>query len=172
MSKTHMSFTIFEFATPVPLHGNQRHTNLLNGCENPKQMIDSVTANLIIDAARSRAEELGIAVSVAVLDQGANLKAFSRMDRAWLGSIDVAIKKAKSSVLFEVETAKLWEFCSSNGQVHGMESTNGGLVTFAGGLPIKDKDGNLIGAVGVSGGMVDQDSDIAKAASAAFGEKQ
>jgi uncharacterized protein GlcG (DUF336 family) len=135
-------------------------------------MIDIATAHSIIAAGESRAKELGISVSIAVLDNGANLKAFSRMDKAWLGSIDVAIKKARTSVSFEVESEKLWEFCRSTGPAHGMEITNGGMVTFAGGVPLKDKDGILTGAVGVSGGMVDQDSDIAITAASAFGEKK
>ena len=133
-------------------------------------MIDITKCNLIIDAAQGRAKQLGIAVSIAVLDAGGNLKAFSRMDRSWLGSIDVAMKKARTSVLFEMETDQLWQFCNPTGPAHGMEMTNEGLVTFAGGVPIKNNDGVLIGAIGVSGGMVDQDADIALAGHAALGE--
>jgi uncharacterized protein GlcG (DUF336 family) len=98
-----------------------------------------------------------------VLDFGGHLKAFSRMDGAWLGSIDVAMKKARTSVLFEMETQKIWEVCRPDAQAHGLELTNDGLVTFAGGIPLKAADGQLVGAIGVSGGQVGQDFEVARA---------
>jgi uncharacterized protein GlcG (DUF336 family) len=125
-------------------------------------------AEAMLEAAQAKAAEIGIAVSVAVLDAGGNLTAFARMDGAWLGSIDVAMKKARTAVLFEFETQEIWEFCRAEGPAHGLETTNGGLITFAGGNPLKEKDGRLVGAVGVSGGQVDQDFAIARAARAAF----
>jgi uncharacterized protein GlcG (DUF336 family) len=126
-------------------------------------MISSRHADLILEAARVKATELGIAVSVAVMDNGGNLKALSRMDGAWLGSIDVAIKKAKTSALFEMETQTVWQFANPAGQAHGIESTNGGLVTFAAGIPLKSSEGKLLGAIGISGGTVEQDYEIAQA---------
>jgi uncharacterized protein GlcG (DUF336 family) len=138
-------------------------------------MIACSEADSILQAARSKAEEIGIAVSVVVMDAGGNLKALSRMDGAWLGSVDVAIKKAKTSVLFEMETQAVWEFCHPDGPAHGIEFTNGGLITFAGGIPLKTPAGQLLGAVGVSGGMVDQDDSVARAGlavlAASFGDK-
>ena len=125
-------------------------------------------ADALVKAAQSKAADIGIAVSIAVLDAGSNLKAFSRMDGAWLGSIDVALKKAKTAVLFEVETQAIWEFCKPDGLAHGLETTNGGLVSFAGGIPLKAKEGQLQGAIGVSGGQVAQDLEITRAALAAF----
>lgn len=125
-------------------------------------------AQSAINAAFSKASELGIAVCVAVLDEGANLKAFARMDRAWLGAADVAVKKARTSVLFEIDTQSVWEFCKPEGQAHGLEATNGGLVTFAGGIPVRGVDGRLWGAVGVSGGQVEQDAQVAQAAARAL----
>jgi uncharacterized protein GlcG (DUF336 family) len=126
-------------------------------------MITSLEADSIIEASRAKAAQIEIAVSVVVMDAGGNFKALSRMDGAWLGSIDVAIRKARTSVLFEIETQMIWQFCNPNGPAHGMESTNGGLVTFEGGIPLKSSDGKLIGAVGVSGGMVNQDYEVAQA---------
>ena len=124
-------------------------------------------ALLLIDAAKSKAVELGVAASIVVLDPGGNLKAFSRMDGSWLGSIDVAIKKAKTSVLFEMETQIVWEIGNPQAQAHGIELTNEGLVTFAGGIPLNDS-GGLQGAIGVSGGLVAQDYEIACAGVAAL----
>ncbi len=126
-------------------------------------MITSRHADSILEASRARASQLGLAVSVVVMDDGGNLKALSRMDGAWLGSIDVAIKKARTSVLFEMETQTIWQFAAANGPAHGIESTNRGLITFAGGIPIKSEAGKLLGAIGVSGGTVEQDYEIAQA---------
>ena len=122
----------------------------------------------IVEAAQTKAANLGISVSVAVLDAGGNLKAFLRMDGSWLGSIDVALKKARTSVLFEIETQKLWEFAKPEGQAHGIEITNEGLVSFGGGIPLKNQDGKLAGAVGVSGGLVEQDMAVATTAAESF----
>jgi uncharacterized protein GlcG (DUF336 family) len=124
-------------------------------------------ADQMARAAWAKARDIGIAVSVAVLDSGANLKAFSRMDGAWLGSIDVALKKARTAALFETETQAVWDVCKPDAQAHGLELTNGNLVTFAGGVPLKGADGTMLGAVGVSGGEVAQDYAIARAAASA-----
>ena len=126
--------------------------------------ITSERADALTKAAKAKAAAIGIAVSIVVLDSGGNLKALSRMDGAWLGSIDVAIKKARTSVLFEMETQQVWEVCKPEAQAHGLELTNDGLVTFAGGIPLKAANGHLLGAIGVSGGQVAQDFEIAHAA--------
>ena len=122
----------------------------------------------LIAAAKKRAADIGIAVSVTVLDAGSNLKGFTRMDGAWLGSIDVAMRKARSSVLFEVESQAIWDVCRPDAQAHGLELTNGILVTFAGGIPLKAPGGELLGALGVSGGQVAQDLDVARSGFAAW----
>jgi uncharacterized protein GlcG (DUF336 family) len=122
----------------------------------------------ILQGATTKAKEIGVAASVVVLDGAGHLKAFYRMDGAWLGSIDVAMKKARTSVLFEIDTQSLWDICKPGAQAHGLDLTNGGLVTFAGGIALKTADGMLLGAVGVSGGQVSQDFEIASAASAAL----
>jgi uncharacterized protein GlcG (DUF336 family) len=125
--------------------------------------IEWTQAARLIESAAAKAADIGIAASIAVLDAAGHLKAFSRMDGAWLGSIDVAMRKARTAVLFEIDTQSIWEVCKPDGQAHGIEATNGGLITFAGGIPLKDADGRLIGAIGVSGGQVAQDLEIALA---------
>jgi uncharacterized protein GlcG (DUF336 family) len=126
-------------------------------------------AEAMLRAAKGKAAEIGVAVSIVVLDPAGHLKAFLRMDKSWLGAIDVAMKKAKTAVLFQAETQDLWEVCKPGAQAHGLESTNDGLVTFAGGIPLKAPDGQLVGAIGISGGQVAQDFEIARAGAAAFG---
>jgi uncharacterized protein GlcG (DUF336 family) len=128
-------------------------------------------AEALVGAARSQASSIGIAVSIVVLDFGGNLKSFARMDGAWLGSIDVAMKKARTAVLFEMETQAVWTLCNPQAQAHGLELTNDGLVTFAGGIPLKGGDGRLLGSIGVSGGQVAQDFEIAQAGVTAWTER-
>ncbi|MEJ0051886.1 MAG: heme-binding protein [Methylovirgula sp.] len=120
-------------------------------------------AEAIVKTARAKAVEIGVAATVLVLDEAGHLKAFARMEHAWLGSIDVAMKKARTSVLFQMETQQVWEVCKPGAQAQGLELTNDGLVTFAGGIPLKTSSGQLIGAIGVSGGQVAQDFEIARA---------
>ncbi|MEQ8179381.1 MAG: heme-binding protein, partial [Amphiplicatus sp.] len=127
-------------------------------------MINNEQARSVIAAGEARAKEIGVPVNIAVLDNAAHLKAFSRMDRALLGSIDIAIGKAKTAALFAAPSEAIWEYAKPGATSPGLENTNGGLVVFAGGIPLFDSDGALIGAVGVSGGAVTQDLDIAKAA--------
>jgi uncharacterized protein GlcG (DUF336 family) len=125
------------------------------------------TAQAAITAARAAAREIGVPMNIAVLDAGAHLKAFARMDGALLGSIDIALGKAKTAALFGLNTETVGDFCKPGGSSPGLELTNGGLVVFAGGLPICDQNGVVIGAVGVSGGAVEQDFRGAQAAAAA-----
>ncbi len=112
-------------------------------------------------AAKKNAEESNVLVNIAVVDAGANLKAFIRMDESYLGSIDVAIKKAKTARYFDIDTGKLGELTQPGGIIYNIEHSNDGLITFPGGIPIKNKDGKIIGAIGVSGGTIEQDRAIA-----------
>jgi uncharacterized protein GlcG (DUF336 family) len=125
-------------------------------------------ANAFIDQAKEKAAEIGVPVIIAVLDSAANLKAFSRMDGAVLGSIDIAMKKAKTAALFGCNSEDVWEYCKPGAPGHFLELTNGGLAPFAGGIAIKDRHNVLFGAIGVSGGSVDQDHTIARAAASAI----
>lgn len=126
--------------------------------------LDLKQATGLIERAQSAASKTGVPVIIAVVDPATNLKAFARMDGAVLGSIDIAIKKAKTAALFECNSEDVWEYCKPGAPAHGLELSNGGLAPFAGGIAIKDPNGKLMGAVGVSGGSVDQDQMIAKAA--------
>jgi uncharacterized protein GlcG (DUF336 family) len=131
-------------------------------------MITTKQARAIVAAGEARAAEIGVPVNIAVLDAGAHLKGFSRMDGALLGSIDIALNKARTAALFGMRTEAIGEFCKPGGTSPALEQTNGGLVVFAGGIPLTSADGVVIGAVGVSGGAVAQDLDIAEAAAAAL----
>ena len=111
--------------------------------------------------AKKKAEESNVLVNIAVVDAGANLKAFLRMNESYLGSIDVAIKKAETARYFNIDTGKLGELTQPGGIIYNIEHSNGGLITFPGGIPIKDKNGKIIGAIGVSGGTIEQDREIA-----------
>ena len=131
-------------------------------------MITTEEARRVIAAGEARAREIGVPANIAVLDAGAHMKAFARMDGALLGSIDIAVNKARTAALFSMRTEAIGEFCKPGGTSFGLEQTNGGLVVFAGGIPLTDGRNIMIGAVGVSGGAVAQDLEIAQAAAAAL----
>jgi uncharacterized protein GlcG (DUF336 family) len=122
----------------------------------------------IVSAARAKAEKQGSLLDIAVVDAGANLKAFVRMDGAFLGSIDLAIKKARTSRLFNMPTGTLGGLSQPGKPLYNIEGSNGGLITFPGGVPIKDKNGNIVGAIGVSGDSVENDHEVALAGVAAY----
>jgi uncharacterized protein GlcG (DUF336 family) len=130
--------------------------------------LTSHQAQTVIDGAATKARELGLSVVIAVLDAGGHLKAFQRMDGAVLASIDIAIRKASTAVLFQTNSEAVWEYCKPGAPAPGLQLTNGGLATFGGGIPLKGRDGAVIGALGVSGGTVPQDVEVARAAFAAF----
>ncbi|OZC01175.1 GlcG/HbpS family heme-binding protein [Rubricoccus marinus] len=124
--------------------------------------VTTAQATAVLDAAQKKAEDMGIQQNVAVVDAGANLLAFRRMDGAWLGSIDVAITKAKTARYFDMPTGSLGEMSQPGGSLYAIEHSNGGLISFPGGLPLMDGDA-VIGAVGVSGSTVDDDHAVAQA---------
>lgn len=124
-------------------------------------------AQEILAAAQAAAAATGVPVTIAVLDGAAHLKAFVRMDNAVLGSIDIALKKAKTAVLFGMASEQVHEFSKPGAPSHWLEATNGVLVTFAGGIPFRGVDGEITGAIGVSGGSVEQDRSVAAAGAAA-----
>jgi len=125
-------------------------------------------AELVLKGAMEKAIKIGVPMNVAVMDEAGHLKAFVRMDGALLGSIDIAIKKAKSAALFGLNTEELFEYCKPGGTSFGLENTNGGLIVFAGGIPLRNADNEVIGAIGVSGGTVQHDFIVAEAGAATF----
>ncbi|MBX9722557.1 MAG: heme-binding protein [Candidatus Obscuribacterales bacterium] len=131
-------------------------------------MVTLADARRIIAAAEKKADEIKQPMNIAVADAGGNLVAHVRMDGAWLGSIDISIKKAWTSRAFDVATKDVAEHCQSGGQFFGIHASNSGKVmVFAGGIPLK-KDGKVVGAIGVSGGSGEQDHAVAEAGVAAF----
>ena len=120
-------------------------------------------AHAVLHAAVAKSNEIGKKMDVAVVDAGGNLKAFARMDGAWLGSIDISIKKARTARFFDMNTGDIGALSQPNGPLYQIEVSNGGLITFPGGVPIKDADGTIIGAIGVSGSTVEDDHTVAAA---------
>ena len=131
-------------------------------------MITLSDARRIIAAAEKMATEIGQPMNIAVVDEGANLVAHVRMDGGWIGSIDISINKAYTSRAFEIATKDLAEHSQSGGQFFGIHVSNSGrIMIFAGGIPLQ-KDGKVVGAIGVSGGSGEQDHAVAEAGAAAF----
>jgi uncharacterized protein GlcG (DUF336 family) len=131
-------------------------------------MIQLADARRMIAAAEKKAEEIKQPMNIAIVDEGGNLIAFERMENAWLGSIDIAQKKAWTSRAFDITTKDLGANSQSGDQFFGIHASNDGKVMiFAGGIPLK-KDGKVVGAIGVSGGSGVQDHSVAEAGAAAL----
>ena len=124
-------------------------------------------AHVALEAAMKKAMETKTKMDIAVVDAGGNLKAFARMDGAWLGSIDISIKKAKTARYFDMPTGEIGKLSQPGGPLYQIEVSNGGLITFPGGVPIKAGDGTVIGAIGVSGSTVENDHAVASAGASA-----
>jgi uncharacterized protein GlcG (DUF336 family) len=125
-------------------------------------------AEKAIQAAKAKAAEINTLMNIAIVDAGANLIAFAHMDNAWLGSIDIAQRKARTARYFDMPTGELGKLSQPGGSLYNIEHSNGGLITFPGGIPIKDANGTVIGAIGVSGSTVDNDHTVAQAGVDAF----
>lgn len=131
-------------------------------------MVTLEDAKAIIAAAEKKATEIGQPQNIAVVDAGGNLVAHERMDGAWIGSIDISIKKAYTSRAFDLATKDLANEAQPGKQFYGIQESNSGRVMiFAGGVPLK-RDGKVVGAIGVSGGSGEQDQTVAEAGAAAF----
>jgi uncharacterized protein GlcG (DUF336 family) len=137
--------------------------------EAPATDVSREAATRVLDAALAAAEEQGTAMNIAVVDAGGNLKAFTRMDGAWLGSIDIAIKKATTARYFDMPTGEIGKLSQPGGSLYNIEHSNNGLITFPGGVPLENAAGEVVGAVGVSGSTVENDHAVAMAGAAAFG---
>jgi uncharacterized protein GlcG (DUF336 family) len=121
-----------------------------------------------VAAAKKKAAELETRMDIAVVDAGGNLKSFVRMDGAWLGSIDISIRKARTARWFDMNTGAIGKYSQPGGPLFGMQHSNSGLITFPGGVPLKDSKGNVVGAVGVSGSAVENDHAVAMAGAEAL----
>jgi uncharacterized protein GlcG (DUF336 family) len=130
-------------------------------------MITLEQARKAVDAAVAKSQELGVKMNIAVVDAGTNLVAFNKMDDAWLGSIDISQKKARTARYFNMDTDIIGTLSQPGGSLYNIEHSNGGLITFPGGVVIKDASGAIIGAIGVSGSTVEDDHAVASAGAAA-----
>lgn len=120
-------------------------------------------AQKAIKNALEKAKELDLKMNIAIVDSGVNLVAFAKMDDAWIGSIDIALKKAKTARYFNMPTGEIGELSQPGESLFNIEHSNGGLITFPGGIPIKNSKGEILGAIGVSGSSVENDHEVASA---------
>jgi len=131
-------------------------------------MVTLADARRIIAAAEKKAEEIGQPMNIAVADAGGNLVGHVRMDGAWMGSVDISIKKAWTSRAFDIETKALAPLAQPGADFFGIHASNDGKVMiFAGGIPLK-REGKVVGAIGVSGGSGKQDHEVAEAGAKAY----
>lgn len=133
-----------------------------------KHSVSLDDARRILAAGEAKARAIGQPMNLAVVDAGGNLVAHIRMDGAWIGSIDISINKAFTARAFDLSTKSLGEDAQPGKQFYGIHASNGGrIMIFAGGIPLQ-RDEQIVGAIGVSGGSGEQDQAVAEAAVAAF----
>lgn len=149
-----------------PALAKKDHAHPITEIATPDISLDA--AHAVIMAASAKSKEIGTKMDIAIVDAGGNLKAFVREDGAWLGSIDIAIKKAKTARFFDMNTGEIGALSQPGGPLYNIEVSNGGLITFPGGVPLKNKAGAIIGAIGVSGSTVENDHAVALAGAAAL----
>lgn len=125
-------------------------------------------AEKMISAAKEKATAIDTKMNIVVVDGGANVVAAVRMDGAWLGSFDIATKKAKTARYFDMNTGILGELSQPGESLYNIEHSNNGLITFPGGVPVKNASGEIIGAIGVSGSAVENDQKVAEAGASAI----
>ncbi len=125
-------------------------------------------AEAAVAAAKKKAADLGTKMDIAVVDSGATLKAFARMDDAWLGSVDISMRKARTARYFDMPSGDIGALSRPGGPLYNIELSNGGLISFPGGVLIKNKAGEIIGAIGVSGSSVENDDAVARAGASAI----
>src|SRR5262245_1325510 len=137
-----------------------RSSNSTSTKERSYTMSDITTdqAQAAVAAALAKAREINTRMDIAVVDAGANLKAFVRMDGAWLGSIDISIKKARTARYFDMNTGNIGGLSQPGGPLYNIEHSNGGLISFPGGIPLRDAHGQVVGGIGVGGSKVGDDS--------------
>lgn len=125
-------------------------------------------ARKVVDAAIKKSTEMGLKSNIAIVDAGTNLVAFNKMDDAWLGSIDISQKKARTARYFNMDSGAIGELSQPGGSLYNIEHSNNGLITFPGGVCIKNAEGTIIGAIGVSGSAVEDDQAVATAGAGAL----
>jgi uncharacterized protein GlcG (DUF336 family) len=131
-------------------------------------MITLEQARKAVDAAIAKSQELGVKMNIAVVEAGTNLVAFNKMDDAWLGSIDISQKKARTARYLNMDTGIIGSLSQPGGSLYNIEHSNGGLITFPGGVVLKDASGVILGAIGVSSSTVEDDHAVASAGAAAI----
>jgi uncharacterized protein GlcG (DUF336 family) len=153
----------------------EKNQMALFGKEKPEPKAVGITleqATRIILAAKEKAEEIGVMMNIAVVDEGGNLTAFARMDGAWRGSIDIAISKALTARNFDMTTEALGALSQPGEMIYGIHVSNQGkTIIFGGGIPLQYGT-RIVGAIGVSGGTVPQDIEVAEAGVEAFGKSE
>ena len=154
-------------ASAQPDAGSRAGSSAQSGAALAAQDISLDQARAAVDAAIAKSREMNVKMDIAVVDAGGNLKAFARMDGAWLGSIDIAQKKARTARYFDMPTGEVGKLSQPGKPLYMIEVSNQGLITFPGGVPIRTQGDVVIGAIGVSGSTVENDDAVARAGAGA-----
>ncbi len=121
-----------------------------------------VVAQILANVAESEASNLGVPMAIAVADAGGGLQLFTRMDGALPASSEIAVSKAYTAAVLRLATHELGQLAQPGGILYGIQHThNGKIILFGGGFPLL-LDGEVVGAIGISGGSVDEDIRVAQ----------
>jgi uncharacterized protein GlcG (DUF336 family) len=154
-------------AVAQPDQGSRAGSSAQPGTPLSTQDLSLDQARDVIQAAIQKSREMNVKMNIAVVDAGGNLKGFARMDGAWLGSIDIAQKKARTARYFDMPTGEVGKLSQPGKPLYMIEVSNQGLITFPGGVPIRTQGDVIIGAIGVSGSTVENDDAVARAGASA-----
>ncbi|WP_462177232.1 GlcG/HbpS family heme-binding protein [Pseudoalteromonas gelatinilytica] len=121
-------------------------------------------AQALVTKTLNIAQREGFNISISIVDTAGLQVMFSRMDGTALGTIDVANKKARTAALFHSDSKALGAVARSGSALYTLENTNGGMISFGGGLVIRNEQGNVIGGLGVAGATLEADEEIAQEA--------
>ncbi|MEF2093758.1 heme-binding protein [Bacillus sp. CFBP9009] len=126
--------------------------------------INLLLAKRLIESAEKKANEINVPMVISIVDEGGNFIACHRMDDALLVSVELAQNKAWTSIAMKMTTENLALVAANGKELYGINTTNNGrVVVFGGGIPLYN-NGQIIGAVGVSGGSVEEDIHVAQTA--------
>lgn len=138
--------------------------------ETNKPVMTLKTAKRLIDKVEKKAEEMGIAVIIAVADKAARPVAVHCMDDAYIASFDIALNKAYTSAGLKMSTDELSRLSAPGQPLYGIQHTNEGKIVIFGGGEALEAGGKIVGALGVSGGTLEQDTFLAAYGREVFGQ--
>ena len=135
---------------------NYKNRENFNIEDNKSIELNLQTAKKLAEFAEEKAKEIKVPIVISIVDDGGNIILIHRMENSLLASIDLSLNKAYTAVSLKMPTDKLKDLCKPGEELYGIQHTNNRFVIFGGGIPFIYK-GKVVGAIGISGGSVEED---------------